>query len=135
MKLAQSPENVDINFIIVTHSVSTGELEQFVMKELDLSLPTNVKCHGDTQRDVYAAYGLGEIGITSVINRNVLSQLGELKKEGITNRLTRGTRCALDKRPWEGTYSERADGRRTEGLRSIKTTRSNTLTSEKIQQM
>ena len=86
-----------MNFNIVTHSVTTSDLEQFVANEVGLSLPTNVKCHGDPQRDVYAAYGLGEIGITSVINRNVLSQLGDLKKEGITNRLTRGTRCALDK--------------------------------------
>jgi hypothetical protein len=41
---------------------------------------------------VYAAYGIGELGLTSIINSDIMSQVGKLKEEGIANRLTRGTR-------------------------------------------
>ena len=90
--LARKPENGKIQFIIITHSVSTYELEKFVTEELEQSPGSNVTLHGDAERRVYASYGIGELGLTSIINADIMSQVGKLKREGIANRLTRGTR-------------------------------------------
>lgn len=77
---------------MVTHSVPTYELTKFVTDELQLQTPSNVTLHGDAERRVYAAWGLGELHLLEIINKDIIGQVGELKKEGIANRLTRGTR-------------------------------------------
>ena len=64
-----------------------------MVEELEQSIPDNVILYGDAEKRVYGAFGLGELGWDGVINRSVLKQVGDLKKEGISNRLTRGTRC------------------------------------------
>merc|ERR1712225_185716 len=93
IQLAKEEANKDIRFIIIT-SVSSYDLERFVLNELGLGpvLPLNVTCFGDAERRVYLAYGLGELSLLNVINKEVMNQVGELRKEGISNRLTRGTR-------------------------------------------
>lgn len=92
--LAKKPENTAITFIIITHSVSTYQLYEFIDNELKLdSLPSNITLFGDAERKVYAAFGLGELSLLNVINRDILKQVMDLKNnEGIANRLTRGTR-------------------------------------------
>lgn len=76
----------------MTHSVPTYELTKFVTEELALQVSENVTLHGDAERRVYAAWGLGELSLLEIINKDIMSQVGELKKQGIANRLTRGTR-------------------------------------------
>lgn len=91
--LAKQPENTSITFVIITHSVSTHTLHEFIHNELKLDPPSNVKLFGDAERKVYAAYGLGELSLLNVINRDILKEVMDLKNnEGIANRLTRGTR-------------------------------------------
>ena len=90
--LAKQASNSDTRFIVVVHSVPTYELSKFVTEELQLQVPSNVTLHGDAERRVYAAWGLGELSLLDIINKDIISQVGELKKQGIANRLTRGTR-------------------------------------------
>lgn len=94
VELANKPENTSITFIIITHSVSTYQLHEFIHNELKLDpLPSNITLFGDAERKVYAAHGLGELSLLNVINRDILKQVMDLKNnEGIANRLTRGTR-------------------------------------------
>lgn len=102
------PENNQLNFTIVSHSVSSHELDEFVIKELEqVDLPRNVNLYGDAERRVYKAFGLGELGWGDVINGEVLHKVSELKtQEGISNRLTRGTRWQTN-----GGFSIDSDGR------------------------
>lgn len=73
--------------------MSTHTLHEFIYDELQLDPSDNVKLFGDAERKVYAAYGLGELSLLNVINRDILKEVMEMKnKEGIANRLTRGTR-------------------------------------------
>ena len=91
--LAKKPENASITFVIITHSVSTHALHEFIHNELGLDPSKNVNIFGDAERKVYAAYGLGELSLLNVINKDILKQVMDLKNnEGIANRLTRGTR-------------------------------------------
>lgn len=93
VELAGKPENTSITFVIITHSVSTHTLHNFIYDELKLDPPRNVTLFGDAERKVYAAYGLGELSLLNVINKDILKQVMDLKNnEGIANRLTRGTR-------------------------------------------
>jgi hypothetical protein len=92
--LAKEPSNSEIRFIIITHSVPTYELHKFVTEELEQKLPQNVTLFGDAERRVYAAWGIGELSLLEIINKDIMAQVGQLKKEGIANRLTRGTRWA-----------------------------------------
>ncbi|KAK9895090.1 hypothetical protein P389DRAFT_172668 [Cystobasidium minutum MCA 4210] len=94
VELAKQPENSSITFVIITHSVSTHQLYEFINNELKVDpLPSNITLFGDAERKVYAAYGLGELSLLNVINRDILKQVMDLKNnEGIANRLTRGTR-------------------------------------------
>lgn len=55
-------------------------------------MPDNVTVHGDPERRVYIAFGLGELGWGDVINFGIIDKVKALQKEGISNRLTRGTR-------------------------------------------
>lgn len=80
--------------MIITHSVSTHTLYGFIHDELKLNPSQNATLFGDAERKVYAAYGLGELSLLNVINKDILEQVMDMKKnEGIANRLTRGTRC------------------------------------------
>jgi hypothetical protein len=91
--LAKKTENPSITFVIITHSVSTHTLHEFIHDELALEPSKNIILFGDTERKVYAAYGLGELSLLNVINKAILKQVVDLKNnEGIANRLTRGTR-------------------------------------------
>lgn len=67
-----------------------------MVNELGQTVPDNVTLFGDAERRVYPAWGLGELGWGGLVPKNVLKQMGELRKEGISNRLTRGTRYAQD---------------------------------------
>lgn len=91
--MAKKPENASITFVVITHSVSTHMLHEFIYDELKLDPSKNVTLFGDAERKLYAAYGLGELSLLNVINRDILKQVMDLKSnEGIANRLTRGTR-------------------------------------------
>jgi hypothetical protein len=93
VELAKPSDNSNITFVIITHSVSTHTLHEFIYQELKLEPSSNVKLFGDAERKAYAAYGLGELSLLNVVNGDIIKEVMDMKKnEGIANRLTRGTR-------------------------------------------
>ncbi|KAL7009695.1 hypothetical protein EMMF5_000603 [Cystobasidiomycetes sp. EMM_F5] len=92
VKEAQKPKNENTTFYIVIHSVQTQVVESFLQNELGVPIPANVVCYGDEERLAYAEWGLGEIGLYAIFKPEVLAGVWNMRKDGIKNRYTRGTR-------------------------------------------
>lgn len=90
----------DIQFRAVFHA--TEENIAAYRKELDLHLPNNLTTIADPDREIYAAWGVGELGEPMLVHSNiarliqsksglvaifggdVMSKVGELRKQGIS---------------------------------------------------
>jgi hypothetical protein len=80
-----------INFHVVVHA--TDEQIVSYLKDLHVELHSNVKMHADPERETYAAWGVGEIGLSAIFKSSALSKAMALRKEGIKNGLTIGVRA------------------------------------------
>ncbi|EME47044.1 hypothetical protein DOTSEDRAFT_20860 [Dothistroma septosporum NZE10] len=97
----------DIDFIAVSHSEE--DHTQKWLKSLPQygSEPPNLHVIVDSEREIYAAYGLGASSWAHVLAPSALSSVFQLSKSGISNRPTEsGSRWQTS-----GTYAIGADGR------------------------
>ena len=76
-----APKYSSISFIFVTHA--TEQQNSDWLESLNLKLPSNVSMRG-VDRSLYAAWGLGELGIKDVLGGSWqgFQKVGELRKEG-----------------------------------------------------
>lgn len=74
--------NPSIQFRAVAHA-QPAQIEQW-KTELKLDLPSNAQIVSDPEREIYAAYGVGQIGLMAIFGGDVMSKVGELRKEGIS---------------------------------------------------
>jgi hypothetical protein len=62
----------------------------YVQETLKLSLPANMSLVSNPPRDLYAQFGIGELGLASLFDSSMFAKVGELRKKGIKNTLTIG---------------------------------------------
>lgn len=73
----------DVHYHLITHA-EQHQIDDYVKTTNLPSVPSNVRLVADPSRLIYAAYGVGEIGFTSVFGLGGLKKVGELRKEGIS---------------------------------------------------
>lgn len=80
--ISLATSNPTIQFRAIAHA-QPDQIDQW-KSDLKLDLPTNVQILADPERSLYAAYGVGQIGLMAIFGGDVMSKVGELRKEGIS---------------------------------------------------